>query len=183
MDYGRALRTELLMAGNPQVQVPYAQPLIDAIELFDELKIGYALIGGIAAVYYGQPRFTEDVDFVAATGHGDVLATHPDAMKKHHFDSNCTYKLYHQSGVSVDLWKDQFSDDIINRAVPVMLAGRNCQVIERYDLIAMKLRAQRLKDDSDIIEMLKNEPIDESRLKSLVTPEQFSHFESIKHRT
>ena len=47
----------------------------------------------------------------------------------------------------------------------------------------MKLRAQRLKDDGDIVEMLKREPIDESRLRTLVTPEQFAHFESIKHRT
>ena len=183
MDYGRALRAELLMNGNTSVQVPYAQPLIDAIELFDELKIKYALIGGIAALYYGQPRFTEDVDFVAMTGHGDVLAVNPDAMHRHHFDPTCSHKLYHQSGVNVDLWKDEFSDDIVRRAVDVVLAGHQCKMIERHDLIAMKLRAQRVKDDSDIVEVVKNGSIDESRLRTLVTPEQFAHFESIKHRT
>jgi hypothetical protein len=52
MDYGRALKGELLMEGKSDSWVPYAQPLLDAVELFEELGIGYALIGGIAAMYY-----------------------------------------------------------------------------------------------------------------------------------
>src|SRR5687767_5554986 len=106
MDYGRALKGAILMNADSQSWVPYAQPLLDAVSLFETIGVGYALVGGIAAMYYGRARFTEDVDFVAVTGHMDRFAAHPAEMERHHFDPSCTYKLYHQSGVQVDLWKD-----------------------------------------------------------------------------
>ena len=84
-------------------QVPYTQPLIDAVSLFEELKIGYALAGGVAAMYYGRARFTEDLEFVAASGHMDVLAANADAMRRHRFDPASTWKLYHESGVDIDM--------------------------------------------------------------------------------
>src|SRR5580700_1106261 len=124
MEYGRALKGALLMQGKPNDWIPYAQPLIDAVLLFEELGIGYALVGGIAAMYYGRARFTEDVDFVAVTGHMAVFAAHPAEMEKHHFDPTCTYKLYHQSGVHVDLWKDEHADQIVTSSHAVELAGR-----------------------------------------------------------
>jgi len=182
MDRGRALKGELLMNEKPRNWVPYAQPLLDAVSLFEELGIRYALIGGIAAMHYGRSRFTEDVDFVADAGHGDVLAAHPKEMEKYHFDPTCTYKLYHQSGVQVDLWKDEHAGDIVEHATEVELAGRPIRIVEPHDLIAMKLRARRLKDDYDISEIVKNTPIDDSRLQGMVTPEQFAQFNEIKKR-
>jgi predicted nucleotidyltransferase len=163
--------------------VPYAQPLLDAVELFEELGIGYALIGGIAAMYYGRARFTEDVDFVAASGHADVLAAHPAEMGKRHFDSACTYKLHHQSGVQVDIWKDEFADQIIQHSQPVELAGKQVCIIEPHDLIAMKLRAGRLKDDYDISQIAQSTPIDQTRLATIVTQQQLEHFLEIMKRT
>lgn len=171
------------MTDRGELHVPYEQPALDAIELFDELRIDYALIGGVAAMYYGRRRFTEDIDFVVIAGHQDVLAANPEAMERHHFAANCTYKLYHQSGVQVDLWKDEFSDEIVRRSIEVQFAGRKCRLVELHDLIAMKLRAARLDDDSDIAHMIRNNQIDELRLRSLVTPDNFAHFESIKLRT
>jgi len=61
MDYGRELKGTLPMQEKRQRWVPYPQPLLDAVRLFDELGIGYALIGGVAAMHYGRSRFTEDV--------------------------------------------------------------------------------------------------------------------------
>lgn len=183
MDYGRALKAEILMTNKPELNVPYLQPALDAIALFEELRIGYALVGGVAAMYYGRPRFTEDIDFVAATGHGEVLSAHPEALERHHFAADCTYKLHHQSGVQVDVWKDEFTDDVVNRSIEVPIGGRTCRLVEPHDLIAMKLRAHRLKDDYDVLEIFRHNPIDEKRLRSLVTVEQFTHFESIKLRT
>lgn len=182
MDRGRAMRRELLMDAPPRTDTPYAQPLLDAVALFDELGVGYALVGGIASMYYGRARFTEDVDFVAAAGHIDVLAAHREALERHHFDSNCTYTLYHRSGVQVDLWKDAFADQIVARATEVQLAGRLVRLADPHDLIAMKLRANRLKDDYDIGQILLATPIDEKRLAGLVTEEQFAHFQEIKKR-
>lgn len=182
MDYGRALKGELLMNGKPDSWVPYAQPLLDAVALFEALGIGYALIGGIAAMYYGRSRFTEDVDFIAVTGHMNIFASHPNEMEKHHFSADCMHKLYHQSGVQVDLWKDEYADEIISRARQVELAGRQVRIIDPHDLIAMKLRAGRLKDDYDISQIIQNMMIDQARLASLVTPEQLTHYSEIKNR-
>ena len=163
--------------------VPYAQPLLDAVALFDELGIGYALVGGVASMYYGRARFTEDLDFVADAGHGDLLARHADSMRRHRFDPTCTWKLYHDSGVEIDLWKDEFSDDIVRRAVEVELVGRRVRVAEAHDLIAMKLRAARVQDDYDISEVLRGQPsIDDGVVRARVTPEQFAHYLSVKQR-
>jgi predicted nucleotidyltransferase len=83
----------------------------------------------------------------------------------------------------VDLWRDEFSDDIVERAVEVQLAGRTCRMIEMHDLIAMKRRAGWIQDDYDVSEVGRHNVIDESRLRTLVSPELFAHFQSIKSRT
>jgi predicted nucleotidyltransferase len=175
-----ALRGELLM--EEPIPQPLSRPLFAAVSLFDELGIRYALIGGLASIIYGRARPTDDVDFVAATDHESVLATHPDAMRRHGFDPTCTLKLHHTSGASVDLWKDEFANGIVARATPVDIAGQSIDVIEPHDLVAMKLRADRAQDLYDISELLKRTPIDDDRIRSLVTPEQFEHFLFIKRR-
>jgi len=158
------------------------KPLIDAAMLFDSLGIGYALIGGLAAMVYGRARFTRDVDFVASTGHERRLDENPDAMRRHGFDPARTWKLYHRSGAQVDLWKDGFADQIIARAQAVRLAGHTVKVAEPHDLIAMKLRADRPQDDYDISEVLKNAPIEDDAVREKVDPEQFGRYLAIKKR-
>lgn len=155
---------------------------LDAVALFEELGIRYALIGGVAAMYYGRARFTEDVDFVAATGHEATLAAHPQVMQKHHFDPGCTWKLHHASGVNIDLWKDGFADRIIQRSVKASLAGREVWIAEPHDLIAMKLRADRPQDDYDISEIIKAMPIHDEMVCALVTTEQFQRYLALRQR-
>jgi hypothetical protein len=182
MSRGRAFR-EALMGNGSDAQVPYAQPLLDAVELFERLQIGYALVGSVAAMYYGRARFTEDLDFVAASGHQEVLTKNPDVMRANHFDPSCTWKLYHESGVEIDIGKDEHAHSIVQRARPVQLAGRTVQIAEVNDLVAMKLRAGRLQDDYDVSEMFRAGRIDEARVQSLVSVDEFAHFLEIKSRT
>ena len=163
--------------------VPYAQPLLDAVELFNELGIDYALVGGVASMYYGRARFTEDLDFVAGAGHAEMLARNADAMRRHRFEPTCTWKLYHASGVEIDLWKDEFSDDVVRRAVEVEVLGRPVRVADAHDLIAMKLRAGRVQDDYDISEILRGQSsIDDVVVQGRVTAQQFAHYLSVKQR-
>ena len=180
MERGRRLARELVMRDEPFGG--YAAPLLDAVALFEELGIGYALIGGVAAMVYGRARFTEDIDFVAAAGHEDRLRQRGEAMRRHHFDPQCTWKLYHNDGVQIDLWKDEHAAEIVRRARPIELAGRMVQVADPHDLIAMKLRADRPQDDYDISEIVRHTEIDDERVSGLVTPPQYDRYVQIKRR-
>jgi hypothetical protein len=170
---------------DPSSAVPttLAAPLIDAVELFTRLNIPYALVGGIAAMIYGRARPTDDVDFVAATAHRDILAANPDVMRACHFDPSSTWKLYHDSGVKIDIWKDEHSDQIAARATTVQMGNQSVRVADPHDLIAMKLRANRIQDDYDVSQILKHRTIDEGRLQSLVTPAELAHFRAIQARS
>jgi hypothetical protein len=127
-------------------------------------------------MYYGRARFTEDVDFVAVTGHMDVLRDHPAEMERHHFDPSCAHKLDHLSGIQVGVWRAEYSDAIVQRGREVRLAGRTIRMIDPHDLIAMKLRAGRLKDDYDISQILQGTTIDETVLRGLVGLEEMDRF-------
>ena len=181
MERGRTLSRELRMQ-QPEPFSGYAQPLLDAAALFDELGIGYALVGGVAAMVYGRARFTEDIDFVAARPHPQMLAENPDVMRRHRFDPACTWKLYHESGIEIDLWKDEHAEAIIARARQTPLAGRGIPIAGPHDLIAMKLRANRPQDDYDISEIVKHTAIDDAAVQALVTPDQHAHYLAVKKR-
>ena len=159
-----------------------AAALHDAVALMRELKLGYALIGGLAAMVHGRARYTEDVDLVAEYGHAEVLAEHPEVMQRHGFDPGCTWKLYHRSGIEIDLWKDEHAAGIVKRAVRRKLGGKFAKVAEPHDLIAMKLRANRPQDDYDISEIVKAKAIDEATLAERVTAAQLRRFRAIRRR-
>lgn len=165
---------------NPPTDLSAA--LSDAIALFESLGIRYALIGGLASMYYGRARFTEDVDFIAATGHEAVLASHAHAMREHRFDPASTWKLYHDSGAEVDIWKDAHVDDMLPRAVTATLGGQPVRIVEVHDLIAMKLRADRPQDDYDVSEILKHTAVSDDTVRGRVTADQYARYEAIKRR-
>lgn len=177
---GTALQRTLLM-GHDDAASDLTKPLLDAVSLFDALRIRYALVDGLAAMYYGRARFTEDVDFIAQSGHEQVLAAHADVMRQLHFDPGCTWKLYHQNG-EIDIWKDAAVDEMLNRAKPVMLAGRQVMMIEVHDLVAMKLRARRPQDDYDIAEILPRQPLDDALVRRRTDDEAYAHYQQLKRR-
>lgn len=166
----------------PPIDAPLLQPLLDATDLFTRLKIPYALVGGIAAMVYGRARFTDDIDFVASANYETVLAANPKIVSACNFDPSCTWKLYHSSGTTIDIWKDEFTDQIAARAKETTVSGRTLRVAEVHDLVAMKLRAGRFQDDYDVSEILLAGQIDPTTLKALITPEQFAHFEEVQRR-
>lgn len=158
------------------------RPMLDAVALFEAVGVGYALVGGIASMVYGRARFTLDVDFVAESGHETKLAAAPETMRRFHFDPSYTWKLYHESGVDIDLWKDSHADAIVRCAVLQTLSGRSIRIAEPHDLIAMKLRADRAQDLYDIAEILKHQPIMDDRIRERVDEAQFARFLEIRRR-
>jgi hypothetical protein len=179
---GRRSTRKLSMAADDTPPAALAEALQDAVSLFRELKIGYALVGGLAAMVHGRSRYTEDVDFVAEPDHADILAEHPETMKRHGFDPTSTWKLYHRSGIDIDLWKDDHTPGIVQRAVRRKLGDRFVKVAEPHDLIAMKLRADRPQDDYDIAQILETQDIDPLQLKKRITAGQFRRFNAIRIR-
>jgi hypothetical protein len=181
-----AFRSAFMAAQNsgsqPPLDVSLLQPLLDAVGLFTKLHIPYALIGGVAAMTYGRARPTDDVDFVASADHESRLAANPEIMRAFHFDASSTWKLYHDSGISIDIWKDQYSSKIAERSVPIKLGEHELKVAEVHDLIAMKLRANRPQDDYDISEIIRAGKVNEQTLAGLVTQEEFARFGEIKAR-
>jgi hypothetical protein len=133
-------------------------------------------------MYYGRSRFTEDVDFVVVPGHMEVLAANGAIMQEHHFDPSCTFKLYHDSDIDVDIWKDEFSPQIISRAGEAELAGRRVRIAEVHDLIAMKIRAGRVQDDYDVTQIILGTAIDDTIVQQRVTAEQFARYLELKRR-
>lgn len=158
------------------------QALIAAVDLFEQCRISYALVGGLASMYFGRTRYTEDVDFIAQSDHEATLKQNSKAMQECGFDPSCTWKLYHNTGIEVDIWKDQFSDEMVQRAKPVKLLERTIMIVDVCDLVAMKLRAGRFQDDYDISEILKTQSLDDSIIHSRVSNEQFKHYQSIQQR-
>ena len=159
-----------------------AAALHDAVALMRELKLKYALVGGLAAMVHGRARYTEDVDLVAEPGHEATLAEHPEVMRRHGFDPSCTWKLYHRSGIGINLWKDDHAAGIVTRAVRRKLGAKFAKVAEPHDLIAMNLRAGRPQDDYDISEIIKAQSIDETILTHRVTAGQMRRFRTIRRR-
>ncbi|MBL7669723.1 MAG: nucleotidyltransferase [Bdellovibrionaceae bacterium] len=47
--------------------------LNDVVKRFDEAGIEYFLVGSLATMYYGRPRFTQDVDLVVRIKAKQVL--------------------------------------------------------------------------------------------------------------
>jgi len=174
--------TRTLLMQEPTEHDDLTAALLDAVALFEALEIEYALVGGLAAMVYGRSRYTEDVDFVAAEGHRERLNAAPDVMRKHGFDPSCTWKLYHRTGVEIDIWKDEHASAIARRAQSATLAGRAVRIADAVDLVAMKLRADRPQDDYDISEIVTHTLIDDAALRERVTDEQWARFEAIRQR-
>jgi hypothetical protein len=163
-------------------QAALLRPLEDAVALFEELQISYAVVGGVASMIYGCSCFAEDLNCVAAVAQQQIFADHPDVMRKHHFDPACRGKLHHESGIEIDFWKDDFSDQIAARARTMAFYDRVMRIAEVHDLLALSLRANRPQDDYDISEIIRKTPVDESLLSQRVTPEEFARYQAIKAR-
>ena len=52
------------------MQLP--DPLLLLVEGFEKLRVKYMITGSVAAMIYGEPRFTNDMDVVARISRGDA---------------------------------------------------------------------------------------------------------------
>jgi hypothetical protein len=123
----------------------------------------YAIIGGIAAQYWGQPRLTEDVDLTIAAPLEEpervvralierFQSRHPDPLD---FARRARVVLIHASNgcpVDVSLALPGYEDEVMRRAVDYEIEpGKVVRLCSAEDLIVHKAVAGRPQDRSDIV--------------------------------
>lgn len=137
--------------------------LSDLAQWLRELAIPFAVIGGIAATFRGEARFTADVDVVVGIGLDEALGLlerlprspfqplFPDVEEI--LRTSFLLPLRHsmtQVSVDIAIGLSGFEQQAISRASEVVLPGCRFPVVSAEDLILMKLLAGRPRDTDDV---------------------------------
>ena len=128
----------------------------------DERRWRFCIIGGLAVQYWGEPRFTQDVDLTLLTGFGneeryitDLLTTYesriPDALN--FALANRVLLLKNSDGIGIDIALAglPFEESAVDRAVPIEVEeGVRLRLCSAEALIVMKAFANRPQDQLDL---------------------------------
>jgi hypothetical protein len=111
--------------------------------LLTELGVRHVVVGGLAVGANGYPRATKDVDFLVSenafvTKEGGIVMMAPGIP-------------FQVNGVAIDYLVATPAEAHLAEA----LAGEDGAAIDAPRLIYMKLRANRLRDQLDVIELIK----------------------------
>ncbi len=162
--------------------------LKDVVKRFDQAGIEYFLVGSLATMYYGRPRFTQDVDLVVrikarqTTEFGDLFPLEeyycpPKEVLQDEILRKGSFNLIHQNtGIKVDLVLDKGNDFYISefaRSKKIEIApGIEVYIASPEDLILKKLdyyrEGQSEKHLTDIREMLMNLKVDDHYIEEWV---------------
>ncbi len=131
----------------------------------------YAVTGGQAALVWGRPRTTLDIDITVLAGPADVkalldvlaradimpLPDDPAAFAQAHYVVPCADV---RSGLRVDvtLGVTAYEAEAVGRALPVTVEGQAVRYLSPEDLVVHKLVAGRPQDVADVVEVLRAQP-------------------------
>jgi hypothetical protein len=166
----------------PPVRSPVAELLADLARAFDASKIRWYLFGAQAAIVYGVPRLTADVDVTveAPPGPTDAWVT---KVEQHGFHRRVTdpafiertrvVPLIHSAtGLPVDivLAGPGLEEEFLRRAVEQSIDDVTVPVVELADLVSLKILAGRPKDLDDVVTLLgiAGTKLDEARVRSVL---------------
>jgi hypothetical protein len=150
-------------------------------EAFDSLGIEYILTGGLASVFYGEPRFTDDIDIVADLKKERVRGLLEFFSKEEFYISEESIKnaiekrfwfniIYIPSGIKIDVnlkKATDFDESRFRRKRKVAIAeGVKASLASCEDVIIMKMEYYRESESErhlrDIEGMLKVTSVDRS---------------------
>lgn len=145
------------------------QTLVDAVSMLESQAIPFAVIGGLAVSFRGQPRMTIDVDLVIQADI-DVALRLVKTLEATPFDPlfagiedvvNSAFILplrHRTTGVRLDvaIGMSGFERDAVQRATAVDVFGTAVPVATVEDLLVMKALAGRPQDDQDIQGLVAN---------------------------
>lgn len=128
-----------------------------------EHQIRYCLIGGMAAGYWGEPRFTRDMDFTVVSQSGDLKPIHQQLRQ-----DGFKVEMKGQSQLQVKgkghlhfqadfiLVETDYQDWVVQRAIKIPMFEIEVPICSAEDLIILKMIANRRQDLLDIENVLKN---------------------------
>jgi hypothetical protein len=146
----------------PVIEANLIESFLLLNRFFQKYKLRYCLIGGMAAGYWGEPRFTKDMDFTVVSPKQEDLK---ELLKKEkfQFEEKGTGQLqvvrHGKLSFIADLIfsETDYQDWVIQRAVSVQMFGVTVPICSAEDLIILKLIANRRQDLLDIENVLKNQ--------------------------
>lgn len=147
-------------------------PFRDFVEVFERLKIPYALIGGLAVGVHGIPRPTHDLDFTIAVDRSRlpeffqaVIDLGYDVPQE--FTSGWVDQVAGMPLVKTRLWvegktidvdvflaESRFQKSLIQRRIQTDVEGIVAYIASPEDLILLKVLAGRPRDLGDIQDIL-----------------------------
>ena len=144
----------------------------ELVDVFDQLGLPYAIMGGIAVRAHGIPRPTYDVDFTLAVPRerlADLFTaisnrgyTIPDQYSRGWVDTVggmplIKVKLF-LDGRSIDadifIAETPFQREVVQRRIDAEVEGRVVKLVSAEDLILFKLIASRPRDLIDVQDVL-----------------------------
>lgn len=142
----------------------------------------YALIGGLAAGFFSNPRATEDIDLLIMNEDLEKIA---QILILNGFKRTRVHAVVDRtSGVEVELLTAKFlniPEEIVGKILKNTLEQKGTKLAQVEGLVAMKLLGGRYKDLGDIEEILKVQPdlkIDE--YEEFLTLVQINMFAQLK---
>lgn len=131
--------------------------LIQISQILDELKIDYAVSGGVAVAMWGRPRYTADLDIIVDIENVDKIAQLVETLlkkiKKSYADKETALDAFKRKsefnlieseyGLKADFFvigDDEHQKQEIKRSRSKRIAGKLIKFISPEDLIIAKLR-------------------------------------------
>jgi hypothetical protein len=161
----------------------------DLVQLFEQLRSPYALMGGLAVRVYGIPRPTYDIDFTVAMERSRLAEFYqgvqalgyavPEQYAAGGVDRVAgmplvKIRLYLEDrGVDVDLFlaESAYQREALSRRVRQDIEGRPVWIVSPEDLVLLKLVAHRPRDIADVGDVLFTQgQLDEAYLRRWAAP-------------
>jgi hypothetical protein len=158
----------------PEMAPRIAAALKGVTEALDAAGIDYALIGGLAVGVYGHERATKDIDLLISRQDikkfaGEFVASDIDVIQGKH------------AGVRIDYIFPAKHEDFLDDSVPGGTNADGVAVVAPAPLIYMKLVAGRLRDQDDVIRLLRAGKIDLDKVRAYLekhAPQLIDDFDS-----
>ncbi|MEZ4721002.1 MAG: nucleotidyltransferase [Flavobacteriales bacterium] len=153
----------------------FSQEVIDAIESFNRHKVKYVVVGGIAVIAHGYDRSTGDMD-IWLSNEEDNLDRFKNALAECDFDHDQIneaidgFKEMGHLTVTIDhrfpfdfmpVYSSKIPfEEAFEKSKQATMFGVNLTVVDLDSLIDMKIKAGRIKDYRDVLELKKKNNLD-----------------------